>query len=56
MISRGLLSGITGNPAELLIVDDPIKTRQDADSPTIRDRVWRSGRTASSPALPPGPR
>ena len=40
MISRGLLSGITGNPAELLIVDDPIKTRQDADSPTIRDRVW----------------
>lgn len=40
MISRGLLSGITGNPADLLIVDDPIKTRQDADSPTIRDRVW----------------
>ena len=21
-------------------MDDPIKTRQDADSPTIRDRVW----------------
>lgn len=40
MISRGLLSGITGNPAELLIVDDPIKTRQDADSPAIRDRIW----------------
>ena len=40
MISRGLLSGITGNPAELLIVDDPIKTRQDADSPVIRDRIW----------------
>ena len=28
------------NPAELLIVDDPIKTRQDADSPVIRDRIW----------------
>ena len=40
MIARGLLSGITGNPAELLIVDDPVKTRQEADSPTIRDRVW----------------
>ena len=40
MITRGLLSGITGNPADLLIVDDPIKSRQEADSPTIRDRVW----------------
>ena len=40
MIARGLLSGITGNPAELLIVDDPIKSRQEADSPTIRDRIW----------------
>lgn len=40
MISRGILSGITGNPAELLIVDDPIKTRQEADSEVIRDRVW----------------
>ncbi len=40
MISRGILSGVTGNPAELLIVDDPIKTRQEADSQVIRDRVW----------------
>ncbi len=40
MIARGLLSGITGNPAELLIVDDPVKSRQEADSPTIRDRIW----------------
>lgn len=40
MIARGLLSGITGNPAELLIVDDPIKSRLEADSPTIRDRIW----------------
>lgn len=40
LIARGLLSGITGNPAELLIVDDPIKSRQEADSPTIRDRIW----------------
>jgi len=40
MIARGLLSGITGNPAELLIVDDPVKSRQEADSPVIRDRTW----------------
>ena len=40
MIARGLLSGITGNPAELLLVDDPVKSRQEADSPVIRDRIW----------------
>lgn len=40
LISRGLLSGITGNPADLIIVDDPVKNRQEADSPTYRKRVW----------------
>ena len=40
LIARGILSGITGNPAELLIVDDPIKTRLEADSPVIRNRIW----------------
>ena len=40
MIARGLLSGITGNPADLLIVDDPVKSRQEADSQVIRDRIW----------------
>lgn len=40
MISRGILSGITGNPANLIIIDDPIKNRVEADSETIRARVW----------------
>ena len=40
MISRGILSGVTGRPADLMIIDDPIKTRQEADSETIRDRIW----------------
>lgn len=40
MISRGILSGITGNPANLLIIDDPIKNRVEADSSTLRGRVW----------------
>lgn len=33
----GILSGITGNRADLIIIDDPIKGRQQADSETIRD-------------------
>lgn len=35
----GVLSGITGNRADLLVIDDPIKGRQEADSETVRDRT-----------------
>lgn len=40
MISRGAMSGITGNPANLMVIDDPIKNREEADSPTYRDKLW----------------
>lgn len=40
MISRGIMSGITGQSADWLIIDDPIKNRQEADSQTYRDRLW----------------
>lgn len=40
LISRGLRAGITGNPANILIIDDPIKNRQDADSETYRSQIW----------------
>jgi Uncharacterized protein conserved in bacteria len=40
LISRGIMSGITGNPANLIIIDDPVKNRQEADSPTYRNGVW----------------
>lgn len=40
MKSRGLMSGITGNPAELIIIDDPIKNREEADSETNREKQW----------------
>lgn len=30
----------TGRGGDLLVVDDPIKDRAEADSPTIRDNVW----------------
>lgn len=45
MISRGIEGQITGNPADLIIVDDPYKTMAEADSPswqkTVMD-VWLS--------------
>lgn len=40
MLSRGLSGGITGNPANLFIIDDPIKNRSEADSDTTRDSQW----------------
>lgn len=38
----GILSGITGNRADGLLIDDPIRGREDADSPTIRQKVWEA--------------
>lgn len=38
-ISRGILSGITGNPANLLIIDDPTKNMQEAMSETTRAAI-----------------
>jgi predicted phage terminase large subunit-like protein len=40
MISRGIMAGITGQPGDLIIIDDPIKNRQEADSETYRERIW----------------
>jgi len=40
MISRGIRSGLTGNRANLIIIDDPVKSRQEADSQSYRDSVW----------------
>lgn len=40
LVSRGIMAGITGNPAELIVIDDPVKNRQEADSPVYRERLW----------------
>ena len=41
MISRGIGSGITGSSwGDLIIIDDPIKNKQDAESPSRRQTIW----------------
>lgn len=40
MVSAGVGGTITGEGANLLIIDDPIKNRQEAYSKTYRDRLW----------------
>lgn len=36
MVAGGILSGITGNRADLLLIDDPVKGREDADSEPLQ--------------------
>lgn len=42
VIAKGIMSGITGNPADLLVIDDPIKNREEADSETYRKKLWEA--------------
>jgi predicted phage terminase large subunit-like protein len=39
-IACGVMAGITGNRAHGIVVDDPVKGREQADSQVIRDRTW----------------
>ncbi len=54
--AAGAGSGITGRRADLVIIDDPIKGREDADSEVIRDKVWGWYRAEVIPRLKPGAR
>ena len=40
LLAVGIGGGLTGNPAELAIIDDPIKGREDAESEIHREKVW----------------
>lgn len=40
MIAAGVGSGITGHGADLLIIDDPVKDRKEAESSVRRQDVW----------------
>lgn len=36
----GVGGGVTGHGADLIIIDDPVKSREQADSPAYREKVW----------------
>lgn len=38
--SAGIGAGITGEPANFALIDDPVKGRVEADSPAIREKTW----------------
>jgi hypothetical protein len=54
MLAAGILSGITGMGADLLLVDDPVKNMQEADSAAYRRRVVAEFRSTLMTRLHPG--
>jgi len=40
VLSVGVQGGITGEPVDLLVIDDPLHGRAEAESPTYRKRAW----------------
>jgi predicted phage terminase large subunit-like protein len=52
----GVRAGVTGNRADLIIVDDPIKGREEAESKLIRDKTWDEWRDSIRTRLKPGGR
>jgi predicted phage terminase large subunit-like protein len=53
-MAAGLLAGITGNRANGIIIDDPVANREEADSPTIQDKIEAEFIDAATTRLLPG--
>lgn len=53
-MAGGIRSGMTGNRAHLIVIDDPIKGREEAESKLIRDKTWDEYRDSVRTRLVPG--
>jgi predicted phage terminase large subunit-like protein len=54
LLSVGIGAGVTGRPADLIIIDDPVKDAKDADSETVRQNTWDWWTSTASTRLAPG--
>lgn len=54
LFSVGIGGGVTGRPADMLIIDDPIKSRAEADSEKYRQRLWDWWTDEAAARLAPG--
>ena len=52
--AAGVDTGIAGFRADLVLIDDPVRSRADADSGTLRDRHWDWYKSDLIPRLKPG--
>lgn len=54
LFSVGIGGPFGGKPVDLLVIDDPIKDRKEADSPVFRQSVWEWWTDVASARLGPG--
>lgn len=54
--AAGVRVGIAGFRADLVNIDDPIRSREDADSQQVRDRIWEWYKSDVSPRAKPSAR
>ena len=54
MMAAGVGGGITGKGAHILLIDDPIKNIEEADSILTRDALWEWYLSTAYPRLAPG--
>lgn len=54
LTSAGVGGAITGKGAHILIIDDPVKNHEDADSATAREAVWNWYTSTAYTRLAPG--
>jgi predicted phage terminase large subunit-like protein len=54
--AAGIRGPLAGRRADLVIIDDPVKTHAEADSPLLRDWVWNWYRSDLTPRLKPNGR
>jgi predicted phage terminase large subunit-like protein len=52
--AAGIGTALTGRPSNLMVIDDPIKDRREADSETYRQNVWDWWLEVASTRLAPG--
>lgn len=52
MITTGISGGLTGRAVDVLIIDDPLKDTEEANSPTMRERCKNFWRSKASTRLP----
>lgn len=55
-VAAGIGGPITGYGADLMIIDDPVKTRADAESENYREKQWEWWRGTARSRLQPGGR
>lgn len=54
VFTAGVGGAMTGRPVDMLLIDDPVKGREQADSPTIRDKTWDWWTDTALTRLAPG--